>query len=249
MALALDLILRLLRDPECPRVLNTPELAMWMAASNIDVAEATFKRWVSRMRKDGLLKTVRRGLYLNALAQPPVQPDEAAAYINQGAIVSLQKVLGDAGVLNNFTSRITCVLPLPPEKTAAGHASFGYAQPSTGEVKTLAGVYTFQALPFDLIHKAGSLEDRLEQLPYQRATPEKAFLDWLYLGATPRSHMTPPPFDIDLSMLNLPRMQRLAEGMGLTRSFKQWLTDKAAYDQAPGTRANAPLTDSANTLE
>ena len=169
MALPLDAILRLLRDPDCPRVLSTRELGVWLAASGMGISEATFKRWVSRMREAGLLKTVRRGLYLNGLAQPPVQPDEAAAHIARGAIVSLQKVLGDAGVLNNFTSRITCVIALPPEKTAEGQASFGYAQPSTGQVKTLAGVYTFQALPFDLIHKAGAMDDCLEQLPYQRA--------------------------------------------------------------------------------
>lgn len=240
MTLALESILRLLRDPLCPRVLSTRELGLWLSSSGVAVSEATFKRWVSRMREAGLLRTVRRGLYLNALAQPPVQPDEAAAHINQGAIVSLQKVLGDAGVLNNFTSRITCVVPLPPEKTAEGHVSFGYAQPSTGQVKTLAGIYTFQALPFDLMHKAGALDDCLEQLPYQRATPEKALLDWLYLGATPRSPMTPPPYDLDMSLLKQPRLQRLAKGMGLLGNLKQWLAEKAGYDQAPGTKQNAP---------
>lgn len=240
MALPLDAILRLLRDSECPRVLTTRELELWLASSDIAISEATFKRWVSSMREAGLLKPVRRGLYLNALAQPPVQPDEAASHIARGAIVSLQKVLGDAGVLNNFTSRITCVVALPPEKTAAGKASFGYARPSTGQVKTLAGIYTFQALPFDLIHKVGALDDCLERLPYQRATPEKAFLDWLYLGATPRSHMTPPPFDLDLALLNQPRLQRLAEGMDLTRALHQWLAGKAAYDAAPGAQRNAP---------
>ena len=240
MALPLDAILRLLRDPDCPRVLSTRELGLWLAASGIVISDATFKRWVSSMREAGLLKTVRRGLYLNGLAQPSVQPDEAASHIARGAIVSLQKVLGDAGVLNNFTSRITCVVALPPEKSATGRASFGYAQPSTGQVKTLAGIYTFQALPFDLIHKAGVMDDCLEQLPYQRATPEKAFLDWLYLGATPRSHMTPPPLDLDYDRLDQARLKRLAMGMDLTGPLNQWLAGKAVHDRAPGARLNAP---------
>ena len=240
MALPLDAILRLLRDPDCPRVLSTRELGLWLAASGIVISEATFKRWVSSMREAGLLKTVRRGLYLNGLAQPPVQPDEAASHIARGAIVSLQKVLGDAGVLNNFTSRITCVVALPPEKSAEGKASFGYAQPSTGQVKTRAGIFTFQALPFDLIYKAGALDDCLEKLPYQRATPEKAFLDWLYLGLTPRSHMTPPPLDLDVDRLDQARLQRLADAMGLSSNLKRWLTDKALFDRAPGSRHNAP---------
>lgn len=240
MALPLDAILRLLRDPDCPRVLSTREFGLWLAASGIVISEATFKRWVSSMREAGLLKTVRRGLYLNGLAQPSVQPDEAASHISRGAVVSLQKVLGDAGVLNNFTSRITCVVALPPEKSAVGKVSFGYAQPSTGQVKTRAGIFTFQALPFDLIHKAGALDDCLEQLPYQRATPEKAFLDWLYLGLTPRSHMTPPPLDLDVDRLDQARLQRLAAAMGLTGSLDLWLAGKAAHDRAPGTQRNAP---------
>lgn len=241
MTLALDPILRLLRDPECPRVFSTRELALWFAGSGIVAPEATFKRWVGKLRAAGLLKSVRRGLYLNAVAQPPVQPDEAATHINQGAVVSLQKVLGDAGVLNNFTSHVTCVVPLPPGKTAGGRASFGYTQPSTGQVTTLAGIYTFQALPFDLIYKAGALEDCLETLPYQRATPEKALLDWIYLGSTPRSYMTMPPYDLDLAMLNRPRLHRLTKGMRLEHALTQWMAGKAAYDSAPGTQFNAPV--------
>ena len=240
MALPLDAILRLLRDPDCPRVLSSRELGLWLAASGIVISEATFKRWVSSMREAGLLKTVRRGLYLNGLAQLPVQPDEAASHIARGAIVSLQKVLGDAGVLNNFTSRITCVVALPPEKSAEGKVSFGYAQPSTGQVKTRAGIFTFQALPFDLIYKAGAMDDCLEQLPYQRATPEKAFLDWLYLGASPRSPMTPPPLDLEFGRLNQARLSRLASAMGLKQELEAWQSKKKSFDQATGTQANAP---------
>lgn len=239
MTLPLDLILRLLRDPDCPRVFTTSELAQWLSMFDIALSEATFKRWVAKMRAGDLLKPVRRGLYLNALALPQVQPDEAASHLCRGAIVSLQKVLGDAGVLNNFTSRVTCVVALPPEKTAEGQLSFGHARPSTGQVKTPAGVYTFQAMPFYLIHQAGTLDDCLEQLPYQRATPEKALLDWLYLGATPRSYMTPPPYDLDMTLLNQARLQRLAEGMGLSRALVQWQTAKTAYDRSPGARRNA----------
>lgn len=240
MTLQVDRVLQILRDPDCPRVLTTGELGQWFAMANIVLSEATFKRWLARMRSAGLIKPVRRGLYLNSLAQPPVQPDEAASHICRGAIVSLQKVLGDIGALNNFTSWVTCVVALPPEKRQGAQPTYGFARASTGKVETQAGVFTFQALPFDLIHRAGSLDDCLEPLSYQRATPEKAFLDWLYLGTTPRSHMTLPPYDIDLKPLNRSRLQHLASGMGLSKPLEQWIAGKTAFDRAPGTRRNAP---------
>jgi len=239
MALKFDQVLQILRDPECPRVLTPVDLQQWLAMSHIALTEATLKRWLAKMREGGLLKQVRRGLYLNALVEPPVQPDEAASLIRLGAIVSLQKVLGDVGILNNFTSWVTCVVPLPPEKKES-ECTFGFAQPRTGKVETQVGMFSFQAIPFTLVYQAGGLDDCLEPLPYPRATPEKAFLDWLYLGSTPRSHMTLPPLDLDFQRLNQARIARLARGMGLADALRQWRTAKSAYEQSPGSRANAP---------
>lgn len=240
MTLKLDSVLQILRDPDCPRVLTTSELTQWFVMHGIVLAEATQKRWITRMRDAGLIQTVRRGLYLNLLAQTRVQPDEAASHICRGAIVSLQKVLGDVGVLNNFTSWVTCVVPLPPEKLPDGKTAFGFARPSTGKVATQGGVFTFQAMPFDLIHSAGTLDDRLQPLPYLCATPEKAFLDWLYLGASPRSPMTPPPLDLEFGRLNQARLSRLASAMGLKQELEAWQSKKKSFDQATGTQANAP---------
>jgi len=41
-------------------------------------------------------------------------------------------------------------------------------------------------------------------------------------------------------MLNQNRLKRLAEAMGLSGGHKGWLREKAAFDRAPGTMANAP---------
>lgn len=243
MTLKLDQALQILRNPDCPRVITTGEIGQWFAMAGSTPAEATLKRWIARLREGGLIKPVRRGLYLNALAIPAVQPDEAAGAICRGAIVSLQKVLGDAGILNNFTSWVTCVVALPPVQLKSGTPAYGFTRPSTGKVETQSGLFTFQAIPFDLIHPAGLLEDCLEQLPYQRATPEKAFLDWLYLGSTPRSHMTLPPMDMEVERLDQNRLLRLADAMGLRDTWAQWRSQKAAFDMAPGTLLNAPPTD------
>ena len=59
-----------------------------------------------------------RGLYLNQLAAPRPAAAEAAGFIRTRAIVSLQTVLGEAGVTNNFSDVVTSVLPHEP-----GHVS------------------------------------------------------------------------------------------------------------------------------
>jgi len=53
--------------------------------------------------------------------------------------------------------------------------------------------------------------DRL--LGYCRATPERALLDWLYLGHSPVSTLAPPPGDMDIDLLDRKRLNRLATCM------------------------------------
>jgi hypothetical protein len=41
--------------------------------------------------------------------------------------------------------------------------------------------------------EAGDLVDRMDlEVLYPRATPEKALLDWIYLGDSPRTKLAPP---------------------------------------------------------
>lgn len=131
-------------------------------------------------------------------------------------------------------------MALPPEKKDAVKTTFGFTQPSSGEVGTQVGSFAFQAMPLALLYQAGVLDDCLETLPYQRATPEKAFLDWLYLGSTSRSHMTLPPLDQDFKRLSQARLTRLAKEMPLDAALAAWKADKAVFGRAPGTRFNAP---------
>src|SRR3546814_15967349 len=64
-------------------------------------------------------KRVWKGLYLNNLAIPPVSPEEVAAALKPGAIVSLQSVLGDL-VANNPSSVVTAIVPHRPEERREG---------------------------------------------------------------------------------------------------------------------------------
>ena len=150
--------------------------------------------------------------------------------MRSGAIVSLQAVLGDSGVTNNYSDIITCVVPIRD----------GVA-PSSRPVKASRIEFRFHAMPVRLLdERAGSLEDRLDlDVSYARATAEKALLDWIYLGGSPRTRMSGPPLDIALDRLKMTRLRRLAKTMCLTGSLATYLDRKSAYDKDPDVMANA----------
>jgi len=57
-------------------------------------------------------------------------------WLRPGAVISLQTVLGDSGVWNNFTDWVTAVVPL----------SQRYTTPSLGSQETAAGTFVFSRL-------------------------------------------------------------------------------------------------------
>lgn len=215
---------------DAPRVLTVPMLAAALSDGRALPARGTLFNWLRAQRHNGVLRPVTRGLYLNQLAQPQPQAAEAAAYVRTGAVVSLQTVLGGAGVTNNYSDIVTSVVPIRD----------GVA-PSSRPVTAERLEFRFHAIPVHLLdERAGALEDRLDlDVTYARATPEKALLDWIYLGASPRTKLSGPPLDIELDKLNMPRLRRLAKAMGLGAALATFLSRKAGYDNDPDVRANA----------
>ncbi len=171
------------------------------------------ERWIQEAVSANRLRRVVRGLYLNWLISPAAQLGEAAVWLRPGAVVSLQTVLGDSGIWNNFTDWVTAVVPL----------SRRYTTPSLGKVETAGGTFVFRGTPESIL-EAGREEDRLvAAVSYRRATPEAALLHWLYLSNSPRSHMSVPPLDLDLDRLDRPRLRRLARAMGLAEILESFL--------------------------
>ena len=170
-----------------------------------------------------------RGLYLNQLAAPRPLAAEAVGFIRTGAIVSLQTVLGEAGITNNFPDLMTSVIPHD-----RGHVA------SVRPVKAADIEFRFHSMPARLLNEqAGELEDRLEvDFKYPRATPEKALLDWLYLGASPYSKIAGPPLDLETDQLDASRLRRLARSMELVDELKAWQVRKKRYDVDPDVKAN-----------
>ena len=210
-----------LADPAALRVLDKTSIVRLARDARSDASEATVERWIQEAVSVNRLQRVVRGLYLNRLISPPAQPGEAAVWLRPGAVISLQTVLGDAGVWNNFTDWVTAVVPL----------SRRYTIPSLGRVETSAGIFVFRGLP-ETVLEAGREEDRLASgLTYRRATPEAALLHWLYLSNSPRSRMSEPPRDMDLTVLNSRRLERLARAMQLSGVLEGWLIRAGASAQ------------------
>jgi hypothetical protein len=196
-------------------------------------ARNTLFRWVRNQVAGGTLRPVTRGLYLNQLAAPRPAATEAAGFIRTGAIVSLQTVLGEAGISNNFPDVVTSVLP-----HERGHVS------SVRPVKAADIEFRFHSMPARLLDdRAGELEDRMDlDAKYPRATPEKALLDWLYLGASRYSKIAGPPLDLELERLDPSRLRRLARSMELTDALQAWQARKKKYDADQDVRENSSKT-------
>jgi hypothetical protein len=209
-----------LAQPSALRVLDTASIIQLAQNVRQDISKPSVERWIREATAANRLRRVVRGLFLNRLITPPPQLCEAAVWLRPGAVISLQTVLGDSGVWNNYTEWVTAVVPL----------SSRYATPSLGRVDTTGGTFVFRGVP-ERVLETGAGNDRLAAgVDYRRATPEAALLHWLYLSDSPRSGMSTPPLDLDLSALDLKRLKRLANGMRLDANLKIWRDRNVGQD-------------------
>ena len=216
---------------ETPGVLTTGMLqAIATTGRAHPPSQATFQRWRKDLLATKKLRQVTKGVYLNRLAHSDISPAAAACWIRARAWVSLTWVLEQAGLTNNIGDTITCVIPVDA----------GLPNPQISTRHTAAGTFRFCALPARLIELPGALEDfRDMRFDYQRATPEKALLDMIHLGASPRSRMTRPPFDIEYEQLDRAKVRRLARRMEMQTLLDAWLAQRDRYLADPDVRDNS----------
>jgi hypothetical protein len=218
-----------LADPNALRVLDKPSIVRVARHIRPDISESAVERWIQEAVSANRLQRVVRGLYLNRLINPPAQRCEAAVWLRPGAVISLQTVLGDSGVWNNYTDWVTAVVPLSPR----------YTTPSLGRFETTAGTFVFRGLPESVL-EAGREGDRLVAgITYRRATPEAALLHWVYLSNSPRSRMSAPPLDLDLDALDLRRLKRLSRAMELGEPLQAWRSGLGSHGESRRPRQNA----------
>jgi hypothetical protein len=218
---------QLLSDDDAPPVLTRDMLARFARTARhnserqAEVPASTLTHWLKQTVQSGKLVPVKRGLYLNHYRPTPGQLADATPLLYRDAVVSLNTVLGEAGVLNNPSHAVTAVVPVDK----------GHPPPHLGRQQTRAGVFHFFGMPRSIL-EAGKTSDRIASLAtpdHVRATPEKALVDWLYLASSPRSRRTiPPRDDIDLDMLDRRRLQRLADAAGISEALRTWIDARPA---------------------
>ena len=201
-----------LAEPRALRVLDTASIIQVAKKVRRDISKPSIERWIQEAVVANRLQRVVRGLFLNQVIAPPAQLCEAAVWLRPGAVISLQTVLGDSGVWNNYTDWVTAVVPL----------SSRYTTPSLGRVETGGGTFVFRGVAEHIL-ETGAENDRLVSgVDYRRATPEAALLHWQYLSESPRSRMSPPPLDLELRALDWRKLKRLAVGMRLDANLTIW---------------------------
>lgn len=198
-------------------------------------ATKTARRLADDLIEAGDLVRLRRDLYLNRLKRPIPSPEAAASVIRPACVVSLHSVLGAAGVLNNPSRSVFALVPVSPGK------SHGHRREVDGELAD----FRFVSISATLLN-TGLPEDRLDAaFPYPRATPERAFADWLYLVARrSSSNLRPfaegqgliqsaPPLDVDLGRLDMDRLERCCGDLDVTADLAEFLRAKEAHDADP----------------
>jgi len=193
-------------------------------------SKPSFNHWVDEAVESGKLLRVRRGVFLNPMGNRRVHAAAAATYIRRNAVPSLSWVLEQDWLLNNFSDVVTCTVPMAP----------GIKLINVAPVKTEHGWFRFHTLPWR-IHEPDTLpvEDwRDNRVDYPRATPEKAFADWLYLARSPRSWLKRPPYDLEFAELNKKRLARIIKALSLEDIYLEWIAKKNQYDQDPDVIAN-----------
>ncbi len=216
-AAALASARKALSDGQAPRFVDTARLA---AMAGVD-AQAAVPVRVALVR-EGALRPAGEGAYANGLAVPRVHQNEMVAHYGLGTYATMHTVLGEHGVANNPSRTVYAVRARSPENADSPDVL----------LRSRLGDYRLLTMPREVM-EAGEREDRLEDGGrYLRATPERAFLDWIWFSA--RKGLSDPPLDLDLSELDKDRIDRLARAMGVEGALAAWMArhELALADEA-----------------
>ena len=196
---------RRLAQHDAPRVLTPADLIGLATSIQPDVSHTAVSDTSLMLAEDGdLREVVSRRLWLNRCQMLPATAAEAAQHIRPGAIVSLQTVLGDAGVLHNYTHDVICLVPQVADEC-----------PSLTPFTAADGTqFSFFAMPEQMLFAPEPI-DLYAPLPYPRATSEAALCHYLITFGK-------PPYDTELDDIDMERATRIAEAMGIAGPFQKW---------------------------
>jgi hypothetical protein len=150
--MAEDLIYSLYSDARS--VFRLKDVAMLTGETSLDLLKVKLNYYV----RTGRLQNVRKGIY----CKPDYNREELACRIFAPAYVSLEYVLQKAGIVFQYDSRFTIVSYLSREVEIGGQ------------------IYAFRKIKNELLVSMQGVEQQGNVVTI--ATPERAFLDMLYLN-------------------------------------------------------------------
>lgn len=189
----MDLIYTLYNDSRT--VFRLKDVAMLMGETSFSSLNMKLNYYV----RTGRLKAPRKGLY----CKPDYNPQELACRIFAPAYLSLEYVLQKAGVIFQYDSRLTAISYL------------------SREVEVDNATFSFRKIKNELLVSPQGIEQKGNTATI--ATPERAFLDTLYLnGATYFDNLRPLNRELVAQILPIyssptlaARVQKLLENDGL----------------------------------
>jgi len=210
-------LLGLIEGSATHRVCSSAELVGLVRTVRPSASSATARKAIEGLVAARALTKVGKGVFINRLSWLPTELGEVAQVVRRSAVVSLQSVLGECGLLNNIPAIVTAVVPLSARRTL-----------NVEEVRTSGGqVFRFHALPERFFPTSPTEERRLLQptrfFPIARA--EVALCHWLYLACSHRRKMFRLPLDADLTMLDLNLLQALARDWQLEHAIMDWISE------------------------
>lgn len=223
-------LINLLREDRDLRVFSPAILYQKTQENDIEVSRRHLTTIIGDWSDLGILKRLTHGVFINNQAKPAVNIEESVPFIRKNAVVSLQRVLTNNGVINNPSAWITSVIP-----NAAGVTG--------GLVEADFATFQFSSMSSNFFPEKSSpiyndAYDRQSLFP--SFTPEKALVDWLYLSSVSNGHARslPPRWDIDMDMLDTQKLSRLTNHFGLEFEFDLWLNNNPIKKNKPSLRCN-----------
>lgn len=196
-------------NPKGARVTTFRNLLDLARKNKPDLTEAKLTEFVDDV--DGILfRKAPKDVLVNVACFPRATVGDAVPVLIDQAVVSLHTVLGDKGILNNYTPDFICVRP---------------ASISSGEISLEFEGGQIDCYPIDdRILSIGNEEDRLDAAyRYPRATPEAALIHWFALGKAHTAFFSEPDTQVDLEDIDMDRLTRLASAAGLLETVMDWV--------------------------
>jgi predicted transcriptional regulator of viral defense system len=207
----MDWVTVIRNEAQTSSVLHTDELARKYGVGPAAVTQA-----LSRQERKGLVEHVNDKTYYNCLALDG-SPRDLVNVLRRDAYVSLESALREYGISTQSPRTLTCVTTQRPKELKSRNITISYR-------KISARLYW------------GFVRKTTRYASYLLAEPEKAILDWIYLGF---QNGTAPALDeLDFTGINRPKLLDYARRFpsSVYRHLLPALVESTAPIPAPGVR-------------